>query len=404
MMISPRLSKTLSCVLLCAVTCSTVAVANAHHHATTRRQQIAVKDVDLKPYVENYAEVVYRNYQDAHTQAAMMKVAITAFLNNPNETSHKAAQDAWVQARKSYLQTEAFRFYEGPIDFVDAKTGEEGPEGRINAWPMNEAFIDYVKEKPDSGLINNPKFEISIASILESDQVTDEADVSTGWHAIEFLLWGQDFNNEGPGQRNFEDFIPNQNNNDRRRQYLTLVTQQLVSDLTFLEAEWKPNAENYRAKFLQGDPKATVGKIFTALATLSAFEMASERMTVALDSGNQEDEHSCFSDTTHQDFVFNAKGISNVYFGDYAGYQGKGFDELLAQMNPDLNQKITAALTTTQESASQIDQPFDQVLASAQGSPPRAEVEAVVTALENQGEAFKELGPVLGTSVEILAE
>ena len=96
--------------------------------------------------------------------------------------------------------------------------------------------------------------------------------------------------------------------------------------------------------------------------------MASERMTVALDSGNQEDEHSCFSDTTYQDFVFNAKGISNVYFGDYAGYQGKGFDELLAQMNPDLNQKITAALTTTEESASQIDQPFDQVLASAQGS------------------------------------
>ena len=201
----------------------------------------------------------------------MMQVAITAFLDNPNETTHKAAQDAWVQARQSYLQTEAFRFYEGPIDFVDAKTGEEGPEGRINAWPMNEAFIDYVKEKPDSGLINNPKFEISIAAIMENDQVTDEADVTTGWHAIEFLLWGQDFNNEGPGQRSFEDFIPNQNNNDRRRQYLTLVTQQLVSDLSFLESEWKPNAQNYRAKFLKGDPKATVGKIFTALATLQLF-------------------------------------------------------------------------------------------------------------------------------------
>lgn len=403
-MISPRLSQTLSCLLCCSVAMS-VGVAHAHHHDTTSRQQvIAAKNVDLKPYVENYAEVVYRNYQDAHTQAAMMQVAITAFLNNPNETSHKAAQEAWVKARQSYLQTEAFRFYEGPIDFVDAKTGEEGPEGRINAWPMNEAFIDYVKEKPDSGLINNPQFEISIAAIMENDQVTDEADVTTGWHAIEFLLWGQDFNNEGPGQRSFADFVANQNNNDRRRQYLTLVTQQLVSDLNFLESEWQPNAENYRAKFLQGDPKATVGKIFTALATLSSFEMASERMTVALDSGNQEDEHSCFSDTTHQDFVFNAKGISNVYFGDYAGYQGKGFDELLAQMNPELNQKITAALTTTEESAAQIDQPFDQVLASAQGSPQRAEVEAVVTALEDQGEAFIELGPVLGASVEILAE
>ena len=106
------------------------------------------------------------------------------------------------------------------------------------------------KNKPDSGLINNPQFEISTTAILDSDQVTDEADVSTGWHAIEFLLWGQDFNDQGPGQRSFEDYLPNQNNNDRRRQYLTLVTQQLVDDLTFLETEWQPGAENYRAEFV----------------------------------------------------------------------------------------------------------------------------------------------------------
>ena len=86
-----------------------------------------------------------------------MKSAIDAFLAQPNDANLKAAQDSWVKARQSYLQTEAFRFYEGPIDFVDAKTGEEGPEGRINAWPMNEAFIDYVKDKPNSGFINNSR-------------------------------------------------------------------------------------------------------------------------------------------------------------------------------------------------------------------------------------------------------
>jgi len=371
---------------------------------SSRPQTVAQNNVDLKPYIENYAELVYRNYQDAQTQAVAMQAAIAAFLNDPNEATHSAAKDAWIKARQSYLQTEAFRFYEGPIDAIDPETGEEGPEGRINAWPMNEAFIDYVKAKPNSGLINNPQFDVSIATILEQDQVTDEADVTTGWHAIEFLLWGQDFNTDGPGQRSFQDFLPNQKNSDRRRQYLTLVTQQLVADLTFLESEWKPGAENYRAEFVQADPKATIGKIFTALATLSAFEMASERMTVALDSGSQEDEHSCFSDTTHQDFVYNAQGIYNVYFGDYADYQGKGFDELLAQIDPAFNQKVTAALQQTQQTVAQIDQPFDQVLASAQGSPPRAEVEAAVTSLENQAETFTQLGTVLGTKVEILAE
>ena len=110
---------------------------------------------------------------------------------------------------------------------------------------MNEAFIDYVRGKSNAGLINNPSFEISIAGILENDQVTDEADVTTGWHAIEFLLWGQDFNAQGPGQRSHTDFLPNQGNNNRRREYLELVTAQLIEDLMFLESEWKPDANNY---------------------------------------------------------------------------------------------------------------------------------------------------------------
>jgi len=333
-----------------------------------------------------------------------MESAIADFLAQPNATTHGEAKEAWIQARQSYLQTEAFRFYEGPIDYIDSRTGEEGPEGRINAWPMNEAFIDYVKGKSNAGLINNPSFAISIAGILENDQVTDEADVTTGWHAIEFLLWGQDFNSQGPGQRSYQDFLPNQGNNNRRREYLQLVTAQLIEDLMFLESEWKPEANNYRAEFVKSDPKETIGKIFTSLATLSAFEMSSERIAVALDSGNQEDEHSCFSDTTHQDFVFNAQGIYNVYLGDYKGYKGKGFDELLAQVNPGLNRQIIAALDKTKGSISNINQPFDQVLASTIGSPEREEAEIAINDLEDQAEMFQQVGTVLGIDVEILAE
>ncbi len=360
--------------------------------------------VDLNPYINGYAELVYRNYRDSREQAVMMQQAIVRFLAQPNANSHGAAQEAWTIARQSYLQTEAFRFYEGPIDFIDPKTGEEGPEGRINAWPMNEAFIDYVRGKPNAGLINNPDFEVSIEEILSNDQVTDEADVTTGWHAIEFLLWGQDFNDRGPGQRTFKDFIALMGNNDRRREYLTLVTEQLVADLRFLEEEWKPNADNYRAKFITDDPEATVSNIFTALATLSAFEMASERIAVALDSGDQENEHSCFSDTTYQDFVFNAKGIQNVYLGDYGDYQGSGFNELIAQLNPQLNHQIILALSRTERTVRNIQQPFDRVLASPLDSLEREDVERAIAAFEDQAELFVELGSVLGVDVEILGE
>ena len=356
------------CLSAISMTAVGINAVIANQNIVVQNQQaVSLSNVELKPYIEAYAELVYLNYQDSRKQAVTMGEAISAFLDQPNETTHNAAKEAWTKARQSYLQTEAFRFYEGPIDYIDPNTGKEGPEGRINAWPMNEAFIDYVKGKSDAGLINNPKFEISIEGILENDQVTDEADVTTGWHAIEFLLWGQDFNAQGPGERSYEDFLPNQGNNDRRREYLKLVTAQLIEDLTFLEEEWKPGADNYRAKFINGDPKEALSKIFTSLATLSAFEMSSERMAVALDSGNQEDEHSCFSDTTYQDFVYNAQGIYNVYLGNYQDYDGRGFDELVTQVNPTLNQQMIAALDKTQGAVNKINQPFDQVLASPPG-------------------------------------
>ena len=400
-------SKRVGLSVLCSVALSLAgigAVKSAPNPDIQPQLTAAISDVQLKPFVENYAEMVYRNYRATRKQADLMRDAINVFLAQPNASTQKAAKAAWVQARQSYLQTEAFRFYEGPIDFVDPNTGEEGPEGRINAWPMNEAFIDYVKGKPTSGLINKQGFKISIENILENDQVTDEADVTTGWHAIEFLLWGQDFNANGPGQRGYQDFVPNQGNNNRRRDYLKFVTEQLLKDLTFLEEAWKPGINNYRAQFVNRAPKANLSKIFTALATLSAFEMASERMAVALDSGDQEDEHSCFSDTTYQDFVFNAQGIYNVYMGRYGDYQGSGFNQLVAQVNPALNQRMIAALDQTNAKVAKIGQPFDQVLATPSGSPQRQQVEAAIQSLEDQAELFQEVGAALGIEVEILAE
>ena len=401
---SQGLSIAIICTMGLSVSNISSVKANQNNTIPNKNSIVSLANVELRPYIEGYAELVYRNYKDSHQEAKTMEMTIAAFLDDPNEATHQKAKDAWIKARQSYLQTEAFRFYEGPIDFINSETGEEGPEGRINAWPMNEAFIDYVKGKPNAGLINKPDFDIAIEGILEKDQVTDEADVTTGWHAIEFLLWGQDFNAQSPGDRIYSDFIPDQDNNNRRRKYLQLVTAQLIKDLMFLEESWKPNSNNYRAEFIKSDPQETIGKIFTSLATLSAFEMSSERMAVALDSGNQEDEHSCFSDTTHQDFIYNAQGIYNVYMGKYQDYQGLGFNQLIAKVDPNLDQQIILALNKTQKAIASMDQPFDQILASGQKSLKRQEVEIAIEALEDQAQQFVKVGNALGVKVEILSE
>jgi putative iron-regulated protein len=138
-----------------------------------------------------------------------------------------------------------------------------------------------------------------------------EENISTGWHAIEFLLWGQDRSETGPGDRSFTDYVDAKAPNaDRRRQYLSVSTALLVDDLSGITVQWTPSAKNYRAKFEKGS-KESVRKIIVGLGSLSRGELAGERMEVALNSQDQKDEHSCFSDNTHRDIVNNAKGIQN---------------------------------------------------------------------------------------------
>lgn len=356
-------------------------------------------EAETSQLVGTYAALVSDAYNVAHKDALTLQKAIKGFLENPDEKTLKAAKDAWLFSRLSYGRTEAFRFYEGPIDGVGAD-GQEGPEGRLNAWPLDEAYIDYVEGNKQAGLVNNATFEITKDSISGKNQENDEAEVATGYHAIEFLLWGQDLSLDGPGVRPVSDYskVPE---NERRRLYLKTVTDLLVDDLKFLSDSWAPGDDNYGTKFL-GDPEA-VKKIITGLATLSGFELASERMATALDSGDQEDEHSCFSDNTHNDFISNAQGIYDVYFGLKDGLpQAGALHDVLLEKDQGLAEKIKGQLENTQVLIEGLPFPIDrEILASEKESEGRKKMEAVIASLQKQADLFKEAGALLGVEITI---
>ena len=356
--------------------------------------------------VKTYARLVYLNYVDAYQQAIQLNWAIDDFLANPNEASFDKAKSVWLESRKSYGTSEAFRFYEGPIDYFDTQTQTEGPEARINSWPLNEAYIDYVAGQEKSGLINDLTFQINTVSLDEKNQKSDEADVSTGYHSIEFLLWGQDLSLDLPGQRTISDYQPGSQINARRRSYLRIVTGQLVDDLSFLVDSWQPNqTENYASQFLQLDPDLALEKILTGIATLSGFELAAERMAVPLDSGDQEDEHSCFSDNTHNDFIYNLEGIENVYFGRYADFQGVGLKELIENANPDLNSEFLQILDQSKKEIDDIPAPIDrEVLSTPINSMGRKKMEVAIVSLQRQSELLKQIGQALSLKVSIQTE
>ena len=351
---------------------------------------------DAAPQIKAYADLAFESYAASAGSAAEMRKVIIAFLEKPDETNLAAARKAWTEARVDYLRTETFRFYDGPIETV---------EGEVNAWPLNEAAIDYVEGKPDAGIINTATANLDAEALVALNQKQDEKDVTVGWHAIEFLLWGQDASATGPGNRPASDYVPGQGNNDRRRAYLQAATDALARTLHGLIHQWEPGSKtNYRANFEALPQREALGRMVNGMAILAGYEMMSERMGVALDSGDQEDEQSCFSDTTKQDFVADLEGIKQVWTGKSSGKSRAGLDELVKSQKPELAAEVDKLMADAETKIAALGNPWDQVLASAKDSPQRKAAEDAVTSLQALADGLKKVGNTLGVIVLIPSE
>ncbi|HEX5746219.1 MAG TPA: imelysin family protein [Archangium sp.] len=350
-----------------------------------------------RPVVERYAALVNENYTDAVTKAKELRTAVEAFVADPTEAKLTAARNAWLAARPAYGQSEAFRFYGGPIDDEDT-----GPEGRINAWPLDEAYIDSVEGSPNAGIINaTTEYPTLTEELLISLNERDgETNIATGYHAIEFLLWGQDRSVTGPGNRPASDFVTAPNA-ERRRQYLKLATELLVKDLESVQAQWTPGADNYGKRFAAQEPQEAVLQVLTGLGSLSGAELSGERMTVAYDNKDQEDEHSCFSDNTKADLYANALGIQNVYLGRYGTVDGKGLDELVAAVDPKLDEEMKQRLQASLDAIQAIPGPFDQAILGADNAGGRQKVKTAIDALKAQTETLVDVATALGITLNL---
>ena len=281
-------------ILLSVVACST---------ALGFAQDDALK----QEVMETYADIVYASYEDSLTLATSLQEEIDTFLADPNETTFAAAKEAWLAAQEPYGQTEAYRFYGGPIDDAD------GPEPLLNAWPLDEAYVDYVEGAPEAGIVGSPDSYPTIDRdlLVSLNEAGAEENISTGYHAVEFLLWGQDLSAETAGQRPLSDYTTAEHA-ERRAAYLSAATDLLVEYLDDLVRAWNPDvSDNYRAEFLAMNPDEALTNIMTGVGVLAKSELAGERIFTAYDNQDQEDEHSCFSDNTHRDIITNLQGIEN---------------------------------------------------------------------------------------------
>lgn len=364
---------------------------------------------DPAAVVKHYAALGHAKFQDALTTAQALDKAIDALIATPSEETLKAARQAWINARVPYQQTEVYRFGNPIVDEW---------EGRVNAWPLDEGLIDYVdsaygtesdeNELYTANIIANKKITVGgeavdaskitpelIQSLAEAGEV--EANVTTGYHAIEFLLWGQDLNGTGPGagKRPFTDFDTKNctgGNCDRRADYLKAASTLLVADLTEMVANWAPDGE--ATKTVTADPKKGLTAILTGMGSLSYGELAGERMKLGLLLHDPEEEHDCFSDNTYNSHLNDAIGIAAAYTGEYKTVDGKALtgpslSDLVAASDKALDAEMKAKLNKTldamhaMEKRGQTVEAYDQMIAEG-NKDGNATVQAAIDGLLDQ--------------------
>jgi putative iron-regulated protein len=388
------LAATVALTMLTAAACSDD--DDAGGTTTTDTAGEGISDDAALAVATTYADLVAASYDEVIASAEDLRTALDAFVADPTEATLAAAQESWLAGRSRYGPTEAFRFYDGPIDDPD-----DGPEGQINAWPLDEAYVDYVEDDPAVGIINDPDGAPAITTdvLVAANEEGGESNISTGWHAIEFLLWGQDLSADGPGSRPLTDYTTSPVA-ERRATYLTLLGQLLVDDLSSVADEWDAESSAYRETFL-ADPQQAVANVLRSMGALSQGELAGERIAVAYDTKDQEDEHSCFSDNTTADIAGNAIGVRMVYTADLDGIDGTSLSDAVAEVDPDADAALLAMLDDNVDQALALEAPFDQLILGEDDAPGRVALLALVTGLQDQGDAIAALATDLGYSISL---
>ena len=353
----------------------------------------AQANVTRDAVVENYTNIAHAVYEDSLITAKTMQAKIQQFIAKPSPQSLADAKSAWLAARVPYQQSEVYRFGNANVDDW---------EGQVNAWPLDEGLIDYTSTDYEyemgnigaqANIVKNTQMtvgnEVIDLSVITPDLLASlnevagsEANVASGYHAIEFLLWGQDLNGtkSGSGNRPYTDYVVGSEctggNCERRVEYLQTATTLLISDLQDMTNQWSMADDSYASELRNGDSLDAITKMFFGMGSLAFGELAGQRMNVALEANSTEDEHDCFSDNTHNSNYYDAKGIENIYLGRYERVDGTvvsgaSLSELVDAKDASLNTELINAIKATDTSMWKMvtvaeakdGQKFDQMIA-----------------------------------------
>ncbi|WP_319024660.1 imelysin family protein [Microbulbifer hainanensis] len=201
----------------------------------------------------------------AETQAAVeaLNSALATLLKQPTDDHLEAAKLAWLDAHRNFAATLPYI----ELAFAPAELRSEGRKLvlSLDSWPVQPGYLDTVPGYSNSGIVNDTAIDLTLANLRKQHRLTANEEASTGFHAMEIMLWGP------TGERTAEQFVavskgekPEAQAANRRRALTQLMGQAMEEDLADLARRWPFAANDLSRYFLALSPAARMQQIRAA--------------------------------------------------------------------------------------------------------------------------------------------
>mgnify|MGYP000238056823 CR=1 FL=1 len=132
-------------------------------------------------------------------EALALQQSIDNLLQENTQHALDQARDQWHISHNRYREAAIF------LVIGESNPGLFGHLQTLNfnldAWPIMPGFLDSFDVYTQSGIVNDITVPLNAESVRQQHGFTDDSEVTLGFHAIEYLLWG-----EG-GQRPLADLL-----------------------------------------------------------------------------------------------------------------------------------------------------------------------------------------------------
>jgi putative iron-regulated protein len=197
-----------------------------------------------------YVQQIDTDFKQAGIEIEKFQSSIATLTDQTNIENLSLSKQAWLNAHSAYELTTLHRYYATQLMGEQDSLVLMQLQYQINHWPIVPGYIDYVDGYPDSGIVHDINVNLNADSLREQHGSFDVSEVTLGFHAIEFLLWGYDADSVARPATDFDAVLEltpkeiesgytlEQLSNNRRRLFLSVVVDTLVKDFLALQSLW----------------------------------------------------------------------------------------------------------------------------------------------------------------------